>query len=76
MKIGKAKEYFQLNIVNGAVVKKVQNEWEIELGIGKILDIERRIETARNEIKRYKSLDSALNDLALIGIKEFMVVSE
>lgn len=77
MNIAKAKEYFKLDIVNGAVVRKVEeNEWEVDLGAGKILDIERRIETARGEVKRYKSLDSALNDLTTIGIKEFAVISK
>ena len=79
MKIETAREYFALGLVTGATVRPPSimhpDGWTVEL-IGRTGSVSPMIETARGDVRQWKTLDAVGRTIAEIGLKRWEVLTE
>jgi hypothetical protein len=78
MKIALAKEYFDLGLVTGVIVRAptlMHDGWTIELEgrVGNALPV---IETDRGEVRTWRTLDAAAKAVRQIGPRQWSVVTD
>jgi hypothetical protein len=78
MDIGKAKEYFELGLIQSAVVRSpsvLHDGWTIELN-GNIHGAQSILHTARGDVRKFKTLDAAAKTVRQIGLREWRVITD
>ena len=75
MDIGKAKEYFGLGLIQGAVVRSSSVLHTIELS-GNIGSAQPTLHTARGDVRQFKTLDAAAKVVREIGLREWRVITD
>lgn len=78
MDIGKAREYFELGLIQGAVVRSpnvLHNGWTVELS-GSIGSAQPTLHTARGDVRQFKTLDAVAKAVREIGLREWRVITD
>lgn len=76
MKTNQAKKYFEMGILTKAIVDgplHCDPGYRVFFESDRLLSESNYIETARGEIREFKTLDAAMNALAKIGFRRFTV---
>jgi hypothetical protein len=78
MDTAKAKEYFGLDLLTGALVRApsvLHSGWTIELS-GNLGNAKPTLETARGQVREFKTLDAAAKAVREIGFTYFSVITD
>lgn len=78
MEIARAKEYFDLGLLTGALVRApsvLHDGWTIELS-GNLGNADPVVRTARRQVRQFSTIDAAAKSVRSIGFSEFRVITD
>ncbi len=78
MNIGRAKEYFQLGLLDSALIRApsvLHEGWTIEFS-GRLANVSPSLETTLGRVRQFSAIATAAKAVRDVGFKQFCVITD